>query len=612
MKRTLFFLLLLAFLPFASVLQAQAPQAVTLQSVLRDAAGRLVSNRNVSVLISLRRGSNTGPVVYSETHTPTTNQNGLYTVFFGRGTAVTGNFASIDWALGPYYATVEADPTGGSNYTLTVSHPIVSVPYALFADTAAHAPTAGLAGNASHADTADYYREEQRLTIRHDTIHLSGGRDNPGGATWVKLPHDSLIHALDHIVDSLVNNPCIASVKTSTVAACERYTWATNQNVYTGSGTYINIIARGSSRGCDSIEVLVLTINNGIHNRESISATGSYTWHGTTYTTSGTKIYTYNSPQGCASADTLFLKINTLGTTPGEFTVASGKKVKFSKGNLQYRASDNNWRFAERQYDYVAEGNGNVFNSSTTNTLSNNRSLSSTYNGWIDLFGWGTSNHKLTSDNYHQRFRPWDYAAGSISTTYNYYGYGPSISMQSRNLTDGSSDCDWGVSNPISNGGNQVGLWRTLTTDEWKYVFSTRNASTVCGKANARYCHATVAGVKGMILFPDVYIHPATGLDLNSCINTNCDYSTKNILEAGWAEMEAAGAIFLPAAGYRENSPYMYDYNSVGYYWSSTVYSSSSPQTNAYYLLFSNNSLTVQSYRARYYGHAVRLVQDIQ
>ena len=598
MKRTLFFFLLLTFLPFASVLRAQAPQAVTLQSVLRDAAGRLVANRNVSVLISLRRGSNTGTVVYSETHTPTTNQNGLYTVFFGRGTAVTGSFAAIDWALGPYYATVEADPTGGSNYTLTVSHPIVSVPYALFADTAAHAPTAGLAGNASHADTADYYREEQRLTIRHDTIHLSGGRDNPSGATWVKLPHDSLIHVMSYQLDSLINRPCVTKIGSQNVTQCDSYTWPANQTTYTGSGVYTKLFEHATSQHCDSLALLVLTINRSTHNVLKASATGLYNWNGKAYANSGTYTYSYTNGQGCPSVDTLKVTINTVGSLPGVFSVSATKKVRFSRGNLRWRGSDNRWQFAGNQYDVIGNAAGNT--QSDLNTRKTNSS-------WIDLFGWGTSGFRNESDGYNTRYYPYEMANGAITTTtYNYYGYGPSRNMTSPHLTGGGSVNDWGVPNRIFNGGNQVGLWRTLTQGEWNYLLKSRSCSTVNGTANARYCNAIVNGISGLLIFPDSYTHPATGLALTG-INTNTNFSNNNILYAGWLEMEAAGAVFLPVTGYRNN----YTINNVtyGYYWTATSISNE----NAYAIYFYDNyNVNVSLSHSRRYGCAVRLVQDVQ
>ena len=77
------------------------------------------------------------------------------------------------------------------------------------------------------------------------------------------------------------------------------------------------------------------------------------------------------------------------GVLPGRFTVnAEGLQVQFAQGNLQYQASSNTWRFAEHQYDIVGDATiGNVYENGVK---SDNTAISSDYDGWIDLFGWGT------------------------------------------------------------------------------------------------------------------------------------------------------------------------------------------------------------------------------
>ena len=119
-----------------SFLQAQSPQAVTLQSLLRNASGRLIANQPLLVHVSIMQDSVTGSTVFSEKHTTSTNDMGLYTIQVGRGIAVLGNFSTIDWGNGPYYAIIENRPTGSDDYTIATSVHLVSVPYALFADTA--------------------------------------------------------------------------------------------------------------------------------------------------------------------------------------------------------------------------------------------------------------------------------------------------------------------------------------------------------------------------------------------------------------------------------------------------------------------------------------------
>lgn len=128
-------LFLSAIVAFALTIniQAQAPDAFSYQSVIRNANGVLHTNNAVGVKISLLQGSTSGTAVYEETHTSTTNANGLLTLEVGNGTVLSGTFANINWANGPYFIQTEIDLNGGSNYTLSGTVQLMSVPYALFA-----------------------------------------------------------------------------------------------------------------------------------------------------------------------------------------------------------------------------------------------------------------------------------------------------------------------------------------------------------------------------------------------------------------------------------------------------------------------------------------------
>ena len=114
-------------------LWAQAPQSFSYQAVVRGASNELVSNKPVGMKISILQGSEYGNSVYVETHSPTTNTNGLVSVQIGNGTKLFGDFQKIDWAKGPYFVKTETDPIGGTNYSLTNVSQLLSVPYALFA-----------------------------------------------------------------------------------------------------------------------------------------------------------------------------------------------------------------------------------------------------------------------------------------------------------------------------------------------------------------------------------------------------------------------------------------------------------------------------------------------
>lgn len=291
---------------------------------------------------------------------------------------------------------------------------------------------------------------------------------------------------------------------------------------------------------------------------------------------------------------------------PGTFSVSATKKVFFSKGNLQYQASTGTWRFADNQYDAIGNNAGN-------NNFSDTRS---TQSYWIDLFGWGTSGWEGGSVTLNNYYRPYDYL-GTGSSNYGYY-YGPSTGDKysptcTYSLIGDYANRDWGVYNTISNGGSG---WRTLTggtdeSSEWKYLLETRNASTVAGTENARFFKTKVNNINGLVILPDVYVHP-TGVTNPTNINvaTNISWSsiTLNYTLNEWAKIEAAGAIFLPCTGYRSyssnNPSYTSDY---GCYWSSTVYSNS----NAYYLLSAGTVKTDQN-NAKRLGYFVRLVKDVK
>jgi len=113
---------------------AQAPQKMSYQSVVRNATNQIVANQSIGVKISIIEGSLTGTVVYAERHTTTTNANGLFTLEAGGGTPTTGTFATINWGNGSHYIKSEIDITGGTNYTLSGTMELLSVPYALYAE----------------------------------------------------------------------------------------------------------------------------------------------------------------------------------------------------------------------------------------------------------------------------------------------------------------------------------------------------------------------------------------------------------------------------------------------------------------------------------------------
>ena len=114
---------------------AQSPDKMSYQAVIRNSSDQLVSNQSVGMQISILQGSQNGTAVYKETQNPTSNANGLVTLEIGTGTS-SDDFSAIDWANGPYFIKIETDPSGGTNYTITGTSQLMSVPYALHSNTA--------------------------------------------------------------------------------------------------------------------------------------------------------------------------------------------------------------------------------------------------------------------------------------------------------------------------------------------------------------------------------------------------------------------------------------------------------------------------------------------
>ena len=249
------------------------------------------------------------------------------------------------------------------------------------------------------------------------------------------------------------------------------------------------------------------------------------------------------------------------GAILAEFSVSDSTKVYFSQGNLQYQASTNTWRFAEHQWDYVEKDNENI---------------SEKYTGWIDLFGWGTSGY---------------------NSVYPYSNNNYAYAFEGDTTDIAGTNYDWGVYNAISNGGNQTGLWRTLTYSEWDYV--------ILNRTDARYLRGTanVNGVNGLVLLPDNWSFPS---DVEFTYGMNY-YSQNEYSTSEWAKMEANGAVFLPAACGRNRAYVNCDGSYGSFYWSS----SACDYGDASWLGFYGGGVGTGGSH-RYYGRSVRLVQDVK
>ena len=252
----------------------------------------------------------------------------------------------------------------------------------------------------------------------------------------------------------------------------------------------------------------------------------------------------------------------TEGALRGRFAISATDTVAFSRGNLQYQPSTSTWRFAENQWDFVGTANGRI-----RHYQYSPEGWVWTYKGWLDLFGWGTGNNPTAS----------------TSTNSNY-----------------GSFTDWGR-NAISNGGKKANLWRTLTKDEWDYLFRGRE------NAASLYANGTVSGVNGSIILPDNWVIPAD-LHFKPSNSTDSTAAPNNYTADEWMFMEMAGAVFLPIT-YERSMDWQSEYCTAVYQENTARYWTSTPNgTNgAYYYI----PLTPNVYQDnRYVGKAVRLVQN--
>lgn len=261
------------------------------------------------------------------------------------------------------------------------------------------------------------------------------------------------------------------------------------------------------------------------------------------------------------------------GALPGLFSIAEGRQVLFSKGNLQYQASTGIWRFAEHQYDFIGK---------------DNEKISETYDGWIDLFGWATSGYDHGAVNW----QPWSGNEVAQSNAL-HYAYGKATC----HLYNEDGRADWGY-NAISNGGNRENQWRTPSKEEWVYLLFARNTAS-----GIRFAKAIVNEIPGLVLLPDNW--KVTAYQLNSVNDADVGFGANVIGLSDWQHvLEPAGVVFLPIAGARTIDGVFMD---LGCY-----HSSSAGSGDAFGVGFGKIGIVIRATGHRGDGLSVRLVQDAE
>lgn len=254
----------------------------------------------------------------------------------------------------------------------------------------------------------------------------------------------------------------------------------------------------------------------------------------------------------------------------GAFSVSPNHQVQFAPGNLQHQPSTGTFRFAAHQQDFIGK---------------KNEKISATYRGWIDLFGWATSGYDNRANDPDVIYvHPWDWMCRleHSGNPRNPFGYGPSTTQEEPSLVGSSRPYDWGVFNPIKNGGNQPDQWRTLTRDEWQYLLTQRKNAF---RLRMLY---KVGKTFGLLLLPDNFQGDARQIK--------------------FSQLQKMGAVFLPAAGIRYHLA-IDEVGTQGSYWSSTAAGNDA----AYFMGIYPNYVSMSSeLYGRNTGRSVRLVRDVK
>ncbi len=174
---TLFFVCLLSYFMFG-----QSPDLMTYQAVVRDNSGLVVAGSAVGIRIAILQGSPTGAEVFAETHTVITNDDGIFSLLIGDGSAISGSIGAVNWSEGTFYLFIQIDPAGGTDYSIVNTSQLVSVPYAFHSTRAQQSETAVYADSSSVTQYAQSANESQfsgngfsHVSPTGDTLYLLNG-----------------------------------------------------------------------------------------------------------------------------------------------------------------------------------------------------------------------------------------------------------------------------------------------------------------------------------------------------------------------------------------------------------------------------------------------------
>lgn len=581
--------LLLMLLTVASFAQfnlsaniTNVPQGISYQAVVRDGSNIIAANEEfeVQITISAELANGTTASEYTETHTVKTNENGLFTLVIGQGSS-SQQFSEFNWAIqGATYKIATQTPYGSDTAQL------LSVPFAFYAANAGNIDTKAIAAALSNEDVqkllnfvktadveallAEYAKKDAIPTVptkvsafENDANYVTESQLAPYAKTAdINIP--TKVSELENDAEYLTAHQDISGKANKSEMTITPGTGvnADKATIQLKEGTSATVLtAHQSLEGYATISDIPTQVSELENDAEYITANAlsnyytkkqsddKYALKTDAYTKAESderyvkseKVYTKSEVDALINDKITFLSME--GEIEAKYSVSASKKVAFSKGNLQYNYNTQKFSFAEEQYSLVYKS---YANSSTTPKRFNIASNSIT-----DIFWWGTSGWNSGRSKYRPEYI---YQSGNVNGNFSVV---TTLELYSSNLTDDDGKADWGVYNPITNGENKAGVWRTLTEAEWDYLLNSR------ARATYKRCLAQIAitssssSVKGLLLLPDNW--EEVSVDDNGTATTRVKNAvgTTNYAVLGDAQLKDLekkyGVVFLPSyRGYCE------------------------------------------------------------